>query len=98
MVPTTEAGVPTTTTTFPATTTTTASAVAMGLQTTTTSTVTALTEDPTVAGSLNLAITKWQTNGILCSDAACGGDQLLLAFIGAVLLSGSVITTLSLRT
>ena len=52
---------------------------------------------PAGTGSLTAAIRNWKSDGILCNDPECGGDQALLALIGAFLLSGSIITTWALR-
>ena len=52
---------------------------------------------PAGTGSLTAAIRNWKSDGILCNDTECGGDQALLALIGAFLLSGSIITTWALR-
>lgn len=88
---TTETTGPVTTTASTTTTSTTASAAAF--PTTTTTTVSA--EQP--ASTLASLIGSWESDGLLCSESRCGGDQALLAFIGVVLLGGSAVTTWSLR-
>jgi len=104
--------VPTTTTASPTTVTTTlASTTTSSTTTSTTSppppssstttpraTTAALTNGPTAMGPVGSLVAHWEADGVLCSGGRCGGDQALLAFIGVVLLSGTVLTTWALRT
>ncbi len=95
--PTTSTAPPSPTTTTTTTTTTTEALAALPASTTTQVAPEAPPSGPNVAGSLTAAIRGWQSRGVLCNDPECGGDQVLLAFIGALLLSGSAITTWALR-
>jgi hypothetical protein len=85
----------TTSTTEPPTTTasTTPTTAPAALPLTTTTTVPA--EQP--ARALASIAGNWESDGVLCSEGRCGGDQALLAFIGVMLLGGSALTTWSLR-
>jgi hypothetical protein len=95
--PTTTPTAPPTTTTTPATTTTTELVAAPTTTTTTAGGAIALSTPSSPNGVLASALHSWESHGVLCSDTSCGGDQLLLAFIGALLLGGSAVTTWALR-